>query len=134
MTASLSYNLAGAATGDSIEVKLTPTLLKFCHVVRFPQGWKIQRLDDLGQRLAIGLSHSDYEFRLEGTLSTWFLVGAFRPEIEHRYDATSRYRVNLSDPTAPVLRAGSQDWNTATVLPLVRKFQAFGTFGKDRLR
>lgn len=132
LTASLSCSLSAAGTGDSIEVKLTPALLKFCHVVRFPQGWKIQRRDDLGQRLAIGLNHSDYEFRLEGTLSTWFLVGAFRPEIEHRYDATNRYRVNLSDPTAPVLRVSTKDWNTATVLPLVRKFQAFGPLTNEQ--
>jgi len=132
VTTTLACSLAGAGTGEIIDVKLTPALRKYCHVVRFPQGWKIQPFDDMGQHLTMELTLSDYEFRVKGLLSTWFLVGAFRPEIEHRYDASNRYRVNLSDPTAPALPASAEDWNAATVVPLTRKFQAFGTLAKEQ--
>lgn len=132
LAVALSSNLTGAGTGDIIEVTMPPELQKFCHIVRFPQGWKIKPIDDVGQRLTIGLSASDYEFRVEGLLSTSFLVGAFRPEIEHRYDATNHYRVNLSDAMAPVIPASGKDWDAATVLPLVRKYQEFGTLANDQ--
>jgi hypothetical protein len=116
-----------------LELKQTPALRKYCHVVRFPQGWKIQPFDDIGQRLTINLAVSDYEFRVKGLLSTWFLVGAFTPdEIERHYDAANHYRVNLSDPTAPVLPASAEDWKAATAVPLTRKFQYFGTLVNDQ--
>lgn len=131
-TVSLACSLAGDWFGVILELKPTPALRKYCHVVRFPQGWKIQPFDDIGQRLTINLPVSDYEFRVKGLLNTWFLVGAFTPEIEHRYDATNHYRVNLSDPTAPVLPASAEDWKAATVVPLTRKFQDFGTLTNDQ--
>jgi hypothetical protein len=88
----------------------------------------------LGQHLTIDLPYADYEFRVEGTLSTWFLVGTYTPHVEHRYDATNRYRVNLSDATAPVLPATADDWSAATVVPLSRKsiFPAVGTLAQDQ--
>jgi hypothetical protein len=66
---------------------------------------------------------SDYEFRVEGALSTWFLVGTFSSGYTNseRFDAKNRYRINLSDPTAPVVAASEEDWNSAAVVPLIRK-------------
>lgn len=69
----------------------------------------------------IDCASSDYEFRVEGVLGTRFLAGAFAPEGRHRYDSTNRYRVDLSDSTAPLLRASEDDWKAAAVVPLVRK-------------
>jgi len=132
LAVALSCCLAGAGTGDTLEVKLTPAVRKYCHIVGFPQDWKIQRFDDLGQRLTIDLHYSDYEFRVEGTLGTWFLVGAFAPKVDHRYDAVNHYRVRLSDATASVLPANMEDWKTATVVPLVRKFQAFSPLTNEQ--
>jgi hypothetical protein len=124
--ASLADSEVAAGTGDIVDVTLTPALRKYCHIVRFPQGWKIQPFDEDGQRLTISIPRSDYEFRVRGLLSTWFLVGAFTPDVvERHYDATNHYRVNLSDPTAPVLPASAEDWKAATVVPLVRKFNDF---------
>lgn len=126
-------SLAKAGTGEILNVTLTPALRQYCHVVRFPQGWKIQAFDNIGEPLTIGLTVSDYEFRIEGLLSTWFLVGAFTPGVtDHHYDATNHYRVNLSDPTAPVLPASVEDWKAAAIVPLARKFQAFGTLRNDQ--
>jgi hypothetical protein len=125
--------LAGAGTGAIIDVRLTPALRKYCHIVGFPQGWKILPFDNVGERLTIGLTLSDYEFRVEGLLSTWFLVGAFTPDVTDRhYDATNHYRVNFSDPTARVLPASAEDWKAATTIPLIRTFQGFDTLEKDK--
>jgi hypothetical protein len=126
--------LAGEAPRDFIEVTLTPVMREYCHIVQFPQGWNVQRVkDDNGMPLTIDYPESDYEFRVEGPLSTWFLVGAFKHQ-RHRYDSTDRYRVNLSDPTAPILPANKDDWNGAAVVPLARKsiFPSVGSMTPDR--
>jgi hypothetical protein len=103
-----------------IDLKLPPESLAYCHVVGFPQGWKIKTPHEPG--VMIDYRYSDFEFRVEGLLGTSFLVGVFNPSgISGPYDATNRYRVNLSDPTVPVLPASEHDWNAATVLPFVRK-------------
>jgi hypothetical protein len=131
-TASFTCEFAIAGNGEILDVKMNPAVGKYCHVVRFSQGWKIQPFDDLGQRLTIDLTVSDYEFRVDGLLDTRFLVGAFHPGIEHRYEAANYYRVNLSDPAAPALPASVQNWKAGTIVPLARKFQAFGTLANDQ--
>lgn len=106
---------------DHIDVTMTPGIRKYCHIVRFPQGWKIPRVDAHGHLIGFSQCYSKHEFRMEGVLSSWFLVGAFTADVGGRYDTTNRYRVNLSDPTAPIRSASSADWNAATVLPLIQK-------------
>lgn len=109
---------AAVWTGDFIDLKrLQPRIREFCHIVTFPKGWPIKPND--APYPTIDYRYSDYEFRTEGLLGRWFLVGAFTPEI--RYDSTIRYRVNLPDGTAPVVRASESDWTPAAVVPLVRK-------------
>jgi hypothetical protein len=103
-----------------IDLKLPPESREYCHIVRFPQGWKIKTPHEGDAK--IDYRYADFEFRVEGLLGTWFLVGVFNPSaISGPYDATNRYRVNLSDPTAPVLPASNHDWDAATVLPFARK-------------
>jgi hypothetical protein len=124
VTIQLLVSVAAKANADFIEVKLTPAIRESCHIVRFPNGWKLPRLDDGRQGLRIeqiDYNESDYEFRVEGLLGTRFLIGAFKPRLPRRYDATNRYRVNLSDPTALVLAASGKDWEAAAVVPLARK-------------
>jgi hypothetical protein len=105
--------------GDFIDLKLSSVTREYCHIVQFPRGWKIQRVDEEPD-LMIDYDRSDYEFRVRGLLGSWFLVGSFTPKTLRRYDATTRYLVNLSDPTARALPANTEDWNAATVVPLVR--------------
>jgi hypothetical protein len=120
-TSLLPRGAAGVWAGDFIDLKLPPVAREYCHVIRFPRGWKAEHFDDPPAYPGIDYYSSDYEFRVEGLLGTWFLVGAFTPNIERRVNSTNQYRVNLSDPTAPVLPANKRDWNAAAVVPLVRK-------------
>jgi hypothetical protein len=113
---------------DHIEVPLTPAMRQYCHIVRFPQGWAMQRLDDEGDPLSFRYG-SEYEFRVEGVLSTRFLVGGFQTWVRRRYDTTNRYKVDLSDSTAPVLSASREAWESAAVVPLIRK-SAFPPSGR----
>lgn len=124
---------AGVWTGDFIDLKLSPVASEYCHIVQFPQGWKPQRFDDPPAYPGIDYYSSDYEFRVEGLLGTWFLVGAFTPNIERRVNSTNQYRVDLSDPTAPARPANRRTWNSAAVVPLVRKslFTWFGIRAPD---
>jgi len=114
---------------DFIDLKLPPALREYCHIVRFPKGWGFQRPADEDEAFfGITYGYADYEFRVEGLLGTRFLVGAFTPYHGRHYDSTNRYRLNLSDPSAPVLPASLQDWNAAAVVPLARK-SLFSNFG-----
>jgi hypothetical protein len=131
VAASLGDSVVGAGTEDIVDVKLTPALRKYCHIIRFPQGWKIRPFADDGEPTTISIPRSDYEFRVRGLLNTQFLVGAFTPDVvERRYNASNHYRVNLSDPTAPAVPASEEDWNAASTVQLVRKFQYFPELGK----
>ncbi len=111
---------AGVWPRDFIDLKLSSETQEYCHIVQFSHGWEIQHVDH-EPSLMIDYSISDYEFRVRGLLGNWFLVGAFTPETQGRYDSIRRYWVNLSDPTARALPASAEDWNAATVVPLVRK-------------
>ena len=131
LAVSAVFVVAGAAsdtTGDIVDVTLTPALRKYCHIIRFPQGWKIQPFDDHGQRLTISTRYSDYGFRVQGLPGARFLVGAFTPAIKHPYPAANHYRVDLSDPTSPVSPASDEDWSAGTTVPLVRRYNAFPDF------
>ncbi len=113
-----SLAMAGIfADYDFIDLKMTPAMREDCHIVRFPNGWRIRGVDVNGSRIEIDNANSDFEFRVEGPLETWFLVGAFQTWGR----AANHYRVNLSDPAAPVLAAREQDWDAATPLPFVHK-------------
>ena len=97
----LSGSIAGLASDwavSSIDLKLPPALREYCHIVRFPQVWKLRHSDDEPEWVTqTGIEHhrSDYEFRVEGLLGTRFLVGAFTPHLGRRFDARNRYRVDL---------------------------------------
>lgn len=118
----------GQIWAGHIEVNLTRASRQFCHIIRFPRGWAIQRIDNEGQRLFFDYS-SKYEFRVQGLLGTKFLVGGFAESIGTRYDTINRYTVDLSDGTAPVRQADREIWEAAAVVPLTRKstFPPIGT-------
>jgi hypothetical protein len=116
----------------SLDVPSTPALSEYCHIVRFPQGWKNQPVDRNGQRLWFDYG-AEYEFRVEGVLGRVFLVGGFETRVGQRYDAANRYRIDLSNPRAPVLPANANAWEAATVVPLTRRSVfAGGTIMNDR--
>jgi len=115
----LSCGVANASI-DFVDVKVTPATREYCHMVRFPHGWKIKGPDYNREPLYIDYNQSDYEFRAEGLQGTWFLVGVIKADVV-RYDAANWYRVNLSDATAPVRPVSRKDWEAAAVVPLSRK-------------
>jgi hypothetical protein len=78
---------------DDFEVSLTPAARKYCHEVRFPQGWSTQHFDAKApQHLFFGSPNSDYEFRVSGVLSTKFLVAAFTEFVGTNYLHEQRIR------------------------------------------
>jgi hypothetical protein len=101
---------------DDFDVTLTPAAETYCHVSLFPQGWETEHFDDRApQRLLFGSSRSEYEFRVEGVLSTKFLVRAFTEFVGTNYYTNNQYRIDLSYATVPVVSAGSKEWNAAAV-------------------
>jgi hypothetical protein len=105
---------------DRINVKLTPGVREYCHVIEFPQGWSIQSKDQNGQILSFDYD-AEYEFRIEGILGTQFLVGGFTKLGGDRYDTRNKYKLDLSNPAVPVSAADSKAWNGGAVVPFARK-------------
>jgi hypothetical protein len=89
-------------------------------ILRFPRGWVIQRFDEVGQRLSFDSYAGEYEFRVEGLLSTEFLVAGL-VEPQERYYTLNFYKVDLSDAGATPTPANRGAWEDATALPLIRK-------------
>ena len=105
---------------ERIDVTLTAASKQYCHIVQFPQGWKPRKFTEDGEILSFD-SGSDYEFRTAGDLSTQFLVAGFTELVGTNYYTHNRYKVDLSNPRAPVVSAGAQTWKSAAVLPFGRK-------------
>jgi hypothetical protein len=122
LSVSLVAEMNAWAQFDDLKVSLTPGARQYCHVIRFPQPWAIQHFDDhAGQRLFFGLPGSDYEFRVEGVLSTKFLVAGFTEFVGRNYYTNNRFKVDLSDPAASVPAVNRKVWENAAVVPLNRK-------------
>jgi hypothetical protein len=102
-----------------LEVTMSSEVRQYCHVVRFPKGWSIQHLDNSGQALFFN-EQGDYEFRQVAPSEATFLVGGYTTMVEHRYDTTNWYKVDLSNPMAPVGPASLKDWEAGKVVPLTR--------------
>ncbi len=95
--------LDGRATADHIDAGISPTAQEYCHVIRFPQGWKVPV--EFGKSAAEpGLIfhydyRDDYEFRVPGLQGTKFLVTGLIHLPEER-ETTNRYEVDFSDRKA----------------------------------
>src|SRR5579872_2162380 len=114
--ATLCAPAANAAVyNNAIEVDLDQASRQYCHIVRFPGGWKYgSRQPDVFRS-----EQTELEFHVEGSLGTRFLAGAYA-EIGARINATNAFRVNLSDATAKVEQASYDEWQRATVVALTR--------------
>ena len=107
--------------GDVVEAKLTPSVRKYCYMLQISGGWQYQRHTERGQALQFR-ENIFYEFRIEGVLGTWFLVGALEKWSEsQRYYASNHFRVKISDPTSPLLPVSQKEWDAATVVALAQK-------------
>jgi hypothetical protein len=91
---------------------------KYCHIVRFPQGWKIERYDaKIHQPLFYGYD-SLYEFRVPGELETTFLVaGIVLPSKKY---TINRYKVDLSDRAGIAQPANEKEWQSGAIVPDIR--------------
>lgn len=118
----LAVEVNAWAQFDDFDVTLKPDARAYCHVIRFPQGWETRHFDDRApQRLFFGSPNSDYEFRVEGVLSTKFLVRGFTEFVGTKYYTNNQYQIDLSTATAPVLVVDRKAWDAAGVVPLGRK-------------
>lgn len=101
----------------AVDVALTPSTRQYCHVVRFPQGWKVQPFirnnDALGSVTPLEyLYDSAYEFRVPGMLETTFLVRGL--VLPYKKYTTNMYKVDLSDPRGIARPATEQEWQDGT--------------------
>jgi hypothetical protein len=96
------------ATADHLDVKIAPGMREYCHIVRFPQVWKVPPGPGLNY-----LSYADeYEFRVSGMAGAKFLVAGV--DFVYKRYTINKYEVDLSDTKAPVLSAPEQAWESAT--------------------
>lgn len=115
---------AELVAADHLDVKIASTMRERCHIVRFPQGWKIPV--ELGKspnepgKIFTYEYYDEYEFRVPGLLQTKFLVGGLTRLTELRYTA-NKYEVDLSNAKAPVLPASDEAWQSATPVSTKQK-------------
>jgi hypothetical protein len=105
---------------DPVDVNLNKAAREYCHVLRFPLGWKMPQwvVDKDGKGHSVpnfGLAY-DYEFRVPGLLGTRFLVRGFEKGWK---DYTSNlYEADLSDQKGVAQAAGEQAWDAGAVIRL----------------
>ncbi len=108
---------------DLVQVKWNSDVREYCHVVRFPQGWK----QPSSVRTKYGnevvpprfeLAVSDYEFRIPGILGTRFLVRSVEDYSFEKFYTLNLYAVYLFDPTSVPQSADDKEWESATVVSL----------------
>jgi hypothetical protein len=110
---SLGTIVAFGASGP-VDATLTPTTRGHCHVVRFPQGWKIPNVPEVHQPLFYGYD-SLYEFRVPGPLETTFLLaGIVLPSKKY---TINQYKVDMSDPAGVAQPATAAEWQDGTKIP-----------------
>jgi hypothetical protein len=98
-----------------VEVTLTPAIRDYCHIVRFPNGWKIQDYDPLIHQVPFYGYQSPYEFRTVGLLRTRFLVGGLVPP--RMVSTNNKYSIDLSDPAGIAQPATDKEWQDAKIVP-----------------
>lgn len=103
---------------DSLEVTMSPAMREYCHIIRFPQGWAVQKYDKNGQFLAF--PGTRISSSAPGVLSTEFLVKAFELLGEHCY-SSNVYKVDLSDFRAVPFPSSRKPWEDTATVPLTRK-------------
>ena len=114
---------AWAQLRDDLEVVLTPAAREYCHIIQFPQAWAMPSTDEkTGLRLFFGSGFSRYEFRVEGSQGTRFLVAGITEYFPPApYYTTNQFRVDLSDPTAPIEAASREAWDAAPTVPFTKE-------------
>jgi hypothetical protein len=124
--------------GPSVDVKITPAIKEYCHIVRFPQGWAmmpfIENGDVLGTVTPLQYVYeSAYEFRVPGVLRTRFLVrGVDKSYGKNHYHYTNNvYDVDLSDPKSVPRPATEKEWEDGTMIPDSRESNG-KTFANQR--
>ena len=130
LCACVSLSFPGASlAGDPVKVKLNAQTARYCHVVRFPLGWR--ELDPssyprngykghLQDPPRYNFGTGQYEFRVPiepGLPSTRFLVRGFSPSLDSGYYTKNLYVVDLADPAGIAQPATEEEWKSARVVP-----------------
>lgn len=94
---------------DHLDVAVAPAMKEYCHIIQFPEGWKVPTGPGPIYRYEY---YDKYEFRALGPLSSNFLV---RGVIDLGKVYTKNiYTVDLSDANAPAVSTTEQAWESAT--------------------
>ena len=104
--------------GPPVDVRITPAIREYCHVIRFPQGWIAPLPLRQGSFPPSYGYDSLYEFRVPGVLETTFLVaGVVLPSKQY---TLNKYKVDLSDPKSLARPITDAEWEDGTPLPDLR--------------
>jgi hypothetical protein len=116
--------MAVVAAGAGVEVKMTPTMRPYCHIIRFPQGWIYPMFATGSPGRPYSYNYgpmADYEFRAGGSVGTTFLISGVNILGEDRFYTKNQYMIVLSDPKAVPQQASDEAWDAAKTISLSRK-------------
>src|ERR1700682_4401463 len=74
-----------------VYVAVTPAIQEYCHLIRFPETWRIPEVNEGGQALFYDYS-DQYQFRVVGLLGTKFLVAGRVMLTDRRYYTFNKYQ------------------------------------------
>jgi len=100
---------------DPVSINLNAAARESCHIITFPQGWRLQYVASKSPFPNFRYAEGDYEFRM---LASGFLVRALVRDLGKPIYADNLYQVDLSNPSAIARPATEEAWNSAMALPL----------------
>ncbi len=131
----IRHTLLAAAplfAASPVDVPLTRQVSKYCHIVQFPDGWKVPPVD-----VKIGLPEyyygydSLYEFReLDHSESTFLVAGVVSPYMKY---TLNKYKLDLSVRGRAPIRADEAEWRSSKPVADARAndWQIFGNIRLD---
>ena len=102
---------------DPVSINLNAAARESCHIITFPQGWRLQYVASKSPFPNFRYAEGDYEFR---ALGSRFLVRALVRDLGKPIYAGNLYEVDLSDPRDLARSASEENWNSATAIPSPR--------------
>jgi hypothetical protein len=118
-------------TAGPVEVKVTPEMREYCHIIQFSRGWgKISALTE-HEFPPIFSYDSEYEFRVSGMEPRFVVRG--RDPVTKNYTANT-YEVDLSDQKSVPRLTTEEKWQAGTPVRFTKK-EAFALAhpGKESL-
>src|SRR5882724_2891963 len=92
----LGLLLARCTHGSDVDVKLTPAIDRYCQIIPFAEGWRMQEFDDVIHQPLFYDHSSQYECRTSGIPGTTRYLISGTVLFGHLHYTINKYEVDLA--------------------------------------